>query len=544
MTDDYGSSTPRASSHQPRCLRVGVLDLLADSAPRGWDRAYASHFRRQFVSITPQAVSVWCRQLGHQVFYATYYGQQPPDSLLPDDLDVVFISAYTKASALAYALAKLFRMRRTLTVIGGPHATAFPEDCLRFFDLVVERCDKTLVDDILRGRFAPPAMISGDRPLTELPGVEARQPELRASSLSARWSVWRAVPVLASVGCPYTCDFCVDWKNDYLRLPSAQIAADLHYVAERYPSVVVAYHDPNFGVQFDKTLDAIESVPDARRNPYVIESSLSILKEHHLERLRRTHCVYVVAGVESWADYSNKTGTGASQGWQKFETIVEHFRLLRRYIQGIQGNFVFGTDADCGREPIDITSEFVRRLPFVWPGLNIPTPFGGTPFFDRLWAEGRVLSAMPFAFYYDPYLTFIPAHYSPEEYYRHLIDLFSLVTSARTWAKRLTAGTHPVVKFVHSVQAMGMMHELGDLKRILALLRSAPDFRAFHEGRSATLPEFYHHRFERRLGSYAELLSRADRIPVHHHGRRPPLPRVRRATPPAQVGASELAVEL
>ena len=121
-----------------RRKRIGVLELLADAAPRGWDRVYASQFRRHFVSITPQAVAVWCRQLGHDVVYATYYGQSDPAGLLPADLDVVFVSAYTKASALAYALARLFRARGTLTVLGGPHASAFPDDCLRFFDIVVD----------------------------------------------------------------------------------------------------------------------------------------------------------------------------------------------------------------------------------------------------------------------------------------------------------------------------------------------------------------------------------------------------------------------
>ncbi|MFN8643413.1 MAG: adenylate/guanylate cyclase domain-containing protein [Candidatus Binatia bacterium] len=49
------------------------------------------------------------RQLGHQTSYATYYGQADPASLLPADLDAVFISTYTSASPLAYALARLYR---------------------------------------------------------------------------------------------------------------------------------------------------------------------------------------------------------------------------------------------------------------------------------------------------------------------------------------------------------------------------------------------------------------------------------------------------
>jgi len=69
-------------------LRVGILELLVDSESRTWvDRAYGAHFKRFYCSITPQAVAVWCRQLGHQVSYATFYGQGEPKRLLPGDLD-------------------------------------------------------------------------------------------------------------------------------------------------------------------------------------------------------------------------------------------------------------------------------------------------------------------------------------------------------------------------------------------------------------------------------------------------------------------------
>ena len=107
-------------------MKVGILDILVDS-PRTWiNFAYRGVLKKQYASIVPQAVAVWCRQLGHDVAYAAYYGQRDPKRLLPDDLDVVFLSTYTQSSALAYALAKLYRREGTLTVIGGPHARSFP----------------------------------------------------------------------------------------------------------------------------------------------------------------------------------------------------------------------------------------------------------------------------------------------------------------------------------------------------------------------------------------------------------------------------------
>src|SRR5256886_13397687 len=161
-------------------MKIGIIELIEETASKSWtDFAYRAFFKKYHASIIPQAVAVWCRQLGHQVWYSTYYGQRDPVSLLPDELDVVFVASYTQASALAYALAKVYRMRKTLTVIGGPHAKAFPKDCLRFFDLAVKDCDKTLIDEILRGSFERHTVVSSGRPLKEIPSVEERMPEIK-----------------------------------------------------------------------------------------------------------------------------------------------------------------------------------------------------------------------------------------------------------------------------------------------------------------------------------------------------------------------------
>lgn len=77
--------------------------------------------------------------------FLIYCGQKGPLSLLPDELDELFVSSYTQASALAYAMARIFRKQGNLTVIGGAHARSFPTDCLRFFDIIVRDCDREKV---------------------------------------------------------------------------------------------------------------------------------------------------------------------------------------------------------------------------------------------------------------------------------------------------------------------------------------------------------------------------------------------------------------
>ncbi len=498
-------------------LKVGILEIITASISQGWrNRAYSTGFKRTHASLTPQAVSVWCRQLGHETHYATYYEQADPRSLLPEDLDVVFFATDTRSSALAYALAKLYRRRNTLTVIGGAHARAFPRDCLRFFDLVVHDCDKSLIEKVLLDSFERPSVVSTGRMLTDFPSVEERRPEIEAAMLDRRGRPGRlrVVNVLSSVGCPYDCDFCIDWNSAYQMLPAERLAADLEFIAATWPGAIVAYSDPNFGVRFDDVLGVIESIPKPRRNPYVMESSLSILRGDRLTRLEETNCFFVAPGIESWLDYSNKAGVGRKTGEEKLEKLVAHFREIHEHVPAIQANFIFGTDADRGEEPVELTKEFARRLPFVWPTFNIPVPFGGTPLYEQQLAAGRVLEAMPFTFYYLPYVVLRLEHYHPIEYYEKLIELHEVATSHRLLLRRLAAGRTRGAKAHLALRSFGMRSDLAALRRILGRLRADPQLLAFHEGRNAELPAYYRRRYREYLGPFSELISDEEMQPV------------------------------
>jgi len=526
-----------------RKKRVGVIELLSDSIEQDWGRRfYARRFRRHYASIMPQAVSAWCRQLGHDVTYATYYGQRDPRSLLPDDLDAVFVSTYTHASAAAYALARLFRRQGTLTVLGGPHARSYPTDALRFFDLVVHQCDRETIADILTGSHDPGTVVSAARALVDIPSVEERLPEiLHASLTEGRPPMGANVPLLSSVGCPYTCNFCLDWNNPYASVSPERLAEDLRFVSERFPGVFVSFHDPNFGVSFDQTLAAMETVPEGRRNPYFMESSLSILKPDRLERLKATNCHYVAPGVESWADYSNKAGVGRQTGWRKLEGVVAQFLELGEWVPNLQANFIFGSDLDAGDEPVELTEEFVRRVPGAWPVVNIPTPFGGTPLYDRQLAEGRILTTLPFSFYYMPHLVMTLRNYSPLEYYDRIIRIQSTIAAWSSLPARLVSAPTTKMRAIHVLRTLAAHGVLSRLKAMRALLASDPSMLAFHEGRSTAVPAWYRREHARRLGRYAELLTDADITPVMEPPSTATAARVAPASARAAVAGAALA---
>jgi hypothetical protein len=335
------------------------------------------------------------------------------------------------------------------------------------------------------------------------------------------------VPMLSSTGCPYGCEFCVDWNSVYATLPTEQLHSDLEFLSRHYPALLVAYHDPNFAVRFDRTMDVISRIPYGRRNGYIMETSLSILKPERLSRLRETNCIYVAPGVESWIEYSGKAGTGADIGPAKLRKVLEKFNLLSSYVPGVQANFMFGADGDAGEDPITLTKEFIHQTPKVWPTINIPTPYGGTPLYDQLHRANRLLQEMPFLFYYNPYLAITIKNYDPATFYDHLIDLNLARASAAMLFRRFMTSAPRMIRFLNGLRVLSTQVELRELRRIRATLKSDAQFRAYHEGRSRSLPVFYKHLFERRLGRYAELLPPSARQPILE----PPAPKLSAATP-------------
>ena len=162
-------------------------------------------------SIMPQVIGVWCRDAGHDVAFVCYTGFEDLLKELPAKVDLVFIGAFTEAAHTAYALSNLFRSKGAVTVLGGPHARCYPEDALQYFDYVLGFTDKETLGDVLRdcSRHRPMGMhIAAKQHPRTLPGVRERwqfiEPTLRKAP------VLKIVPTLGSLGCPYTCSFCID----------------------------------------------------------------------------------------------------------------------------------------------------------------------------------------------------------------------------------------------------------------------------------------------------------------------------------------------
>jgi hypothetical protein len=475
-----------------RKLRVGVIDLVSRGPTRAW---FARVMNANLASIMPQAVAAWCRQEGHDVAFVCYTGFESLLRELPHGTDLVFIGAFTEAAHTAYALSNLFRSRGAVTALGGPHARCYPEDALRYFDYVFGFTDREALRGVLQdcARHRPAGVhVAARRQPASLPGLRDRWPFVEAVLRKA--PVVQVVPMLASLGCPYTCAFCIDAPVPYQSLDFGALRDDLRFLLTKLRWPAVGWHDPNFGVRFDDCLGAIEEAVPPGRVAFIAESSLSLLSEPRLRRLRRNGFRALLPGVESWFALGNKSGTGGRQGMDKVREVSEQVNLILRYVPYVQTNFVLGLDADAGEEPFELTKRFLDLTPGAFPGYSLLTAFGrAAPLNLDYQRAGRVL---PFPFHFlnnNQAMNVRPRHYAWPEFYDRVIDLtrYSFSWRALLRRARATAGAAPRwMNLLRAVSTEGF-GRLRYYRCIRRRLEGDRQFRPYFEQETDQLPRFY-----------------------------------------------------
>jgi hypothetical protein len=455
-------------------------------------------------SIMPQAVALWCKEEGHRVTFLCYTGFENLADELPEDVDIVFIGAFTEAAQLAYALSNQFRSRGAVTVIGGPHARCYPQDAQKYFDYVLGFTDKSIIRDVLNdcSEHRPLGIrLAAQRQPTHIPGVRERW-ELIASTLR-KAPLIKMVPMLGSIGCPYTCSFCIDSTVPYQPLSFDLLKKDLKFLRTKFKRPIVGWHDPNFGVRFDDFMDVIEEAIPPDSIDFVAESSLSLLSEPHMQRLKRNGFKALLPGIESWYDLGDKSRTGGAQGMEKVLRVSEHVNMILRYIPYIQTNFVLGLDGDSGAEPFELTKRFVDLTPGAFPGYSLLSAFGeAAPLNYSYQQENRVI---PFPFHFlnnNGAMNLKPVNYSWPSFYKHVIDLTRYTFSPRSIYRRLAATNAFIPRWLNVIRAVSSegYGRVAHYTEVHRMLEQDPQFRLFFEQETRDIPQFYADRIEKDLG--------------------------------------------
>lgn len=483
-------------------LSIGILDLVAKAPSKTmWNRVMGANF----ASIMPQVIATWCEEQGHLVSLVTYTGREDLLKELPEKVDLLFIGSFTEAALLSYAVSNLFRSRGAITVLGGPHARCYPQDAQKYFDYVLGFTDKALISEVIAdcSQHRPMGLhLSAGRHPVQLPNVSERWKFIEQTLNKAPFI--KIVPMIGSLGCPYTCDFCIDSSVPYQPLDYDALKQDLRFLRGKFKRPRVAWHDPNFGVRFDPCMDAIEDAIPPNSIDFIAESTLSLLSEKHVQRLKHNGFKALLPGIESWFTLGKKARTGELMGMNKVSQVSEHINMILKYVPYVQTNHIVGLDVDEGSEPFELTKRFLDLSPGAFPAYSLLSAFGqAAPLNLQFQRDNRVLP-FPFHMLSNTQMNVRPKNYSWPDFYDRLIDLTRYSFSPRMILRRFFSNGETIPRWLNVVRGFssegpGRIKYFTEIRR---RLDADQPLRRFYEQETTDLPPFFIQQVRRELGDF------------------------------------------
>lgn len=298
--------------------------------------------------------------------------------------DLVGITMMTCQATRGYRLADGFRARGIPTICGGSHPSFMVEECGAHFDAVVvdevESIWPLLMRDFMNGTLSP---VYRPEQLFDLADTPIPRKDLFGSSPST----FNAQVLQATRGCPLGCDFCTVTRlygGKFRTRPVAHVVEEIR----RFPSKNFFFVDDNifFSRQYARELfEAL--VPLGIR--WGSQASLDLAtRDTDLLRLAvRSGCSCLFVGIES---LDQDTLDQSHKRFNKVAVFERQIRTLQRHGVSVAGAFMFGFERDT-KETWDLVYHFARRTGLMMLNTGILTPFPGTPFYDRIVAEGRIV---------------------------------------------------------------------------------------------------------------------------------------------------------
>lgn len=338
------------------------------------------------------------------------------------EADVVAISTFTAQVKEAYGVADRYRGRGVTTVMGGLHVTSRPEEALGHCDVAVvgegEVVWPRLLEDIEAGRSETVYDARG----CEFDLAEAPMPRFDLLDTDR----YNRITVQTNRGCPWQCEFCASsilLTPRYKLKPVSKVIDEIREIKKLWPRPFIEFADDNSFVNKSRSRRLVEAMAEEDVR-WFTETDISVADDEKLlQLLREAGCAEVLIGLES-PSVAGLDGIELKRNWK-----LKQIERYRDAIQRIQANgiavnacFILGLDGD-GPEIFDAVESFVEEtLPFDVQ-ITVQTPFPGTPLYERLRREGRLLeeSAWEKCTLFD--VTYQPTGMSVEDLERGLVEL-------------------------------------------------------------------------------------------------------------------------
>jgi radical SAM superfamily enzyme YgiQ (UPF0313 family) len=325
--------------------------------------------------------------------------------------DVVGINTEIYTARRAYEIADKFRALGSKVILGGFHTTLLPEESLPHADAIVtgdgdEAWPQILLDIASNTLKRTYAGCTYTKKIYE--GVKTD------------WSVFQGksyIPVALtqfSRGCSNKCEYCATgniYCGSFVTRPVAETIRELEQDGRKF----VFFADDNIIADIPAAKEFFKALIPLKVR-WTGQASINFASDRELmDLMLKSGCSGLVVGFES-RDPRNLVAMNkrVNTAHGTYDEIVERIRDAGLMIWAA---FLLGYDHET-RESIQETVEWAISKKFAFSAFNILMPYPGTPFYDRMKADGRLLYDGKWWLHDDyrfGYAGFKPKNMSPED---------------------------------------------------------------------------------------------------------------------------------
>lgn len=315
------------------------------------------------------------------------------------DSDLVGISTITSTAPRAYAIADKVRKAGIPLVLGGVHPTFLPEEALEHADYVVRgEGEETMLELMERIEAGEP--LDGVLGLSyNRDGEHHHNPDrpricdldllpFPDFSLLEGVDKLKIIPISASRGCPFDCNFCSVTAMFGRRYRFRSVDSLIEEIS-RYKNNRLFFCDDNFTANLGHTKELLERMLRKNLTPrWSAQVRVEVARDRELlELMKRARCTALFIGFES----INPKTLEAYNKKQDVADIKECIKIIHRYGIKIHGMFVLGSDED-DVQTIRDTGKFANKMGIDTIQFSILTPLPGSKLYNQLDREERILT--------------------------------------------------------------------------------------------------------------------------------------------------------
>jgi radical SAM superfamily enzyme YgiQ (UPF0313 family) len=329
-----------------------------------------------------------------------------------EETDLVAITVETFTARRSYEIADEYRRRGVRVIMGGIHVKLLPEEVREHADSIMIGDAESewghMIEDLRKGQLKEEYICKS----VDIPqkGVMTRRDIFKGKK-------YMPITLLQfSRGCNFNCKYCassVYFQQHHYTRDVDEVVAEIKAQKRK----LLFFVDDNIVANKEKAKELFRALIPLKIW-WVSQGSIDMLDDEELMKLMvKSGCLGLVIGFESIRpDSIENMRKGVNRKFVS-DNYKEAIEKLRHYGLQTWAAFTIGHDTDT-LESIRATYEFARRNKFTFAAYNILMPYPGTPLYDELKAQGRLLYDGKWWIhenYKFNYAAFIPKNMTPDE---------------------------------------------------------------------------------------------------------------------------------